>query len=106
MLNLYITGFIVVFKKSASSEQIEEAKTGIANSGKMVSHSYGSRLQQSLIQFSTGGKVTHEYGTVLNGFAAEIEPSYFQQLTALTGEDGVIDYIGRPFPHFPSTTAG
>jgi hypothetical protein len=53
---------------------------------------------------STGGQVTHEYGTVLNGFAAEIEPSYLQQLNAFTGEDGIIDYIGGSFPHFPSNT--
>jgi hypothetical protein len=45
--------------------------------------------------------VTHEYGAVLKGFAAEIEPSYFQQLNALTGDGGVIDYIGRSFPSFP-----
>ena len=38
-----------------------------------------------------GGKVTHEYGTVLNGFAAEIPDSYITSLQSLQGD--VIDYI-------------
>ena len=40
--------------------------------------------------------MTHDYGGgVLNGFAAEIEPAFFQQLTAASAAgDSVIDYIG------------
>ena len=40
------------------------------------------------------GKVTHEYGTVLNGFAAEIAPETFQLLTQSATDDGPISYIG------------
>jgi hypothetical protein len=41
-----------------------------------------------------GGQVTHEYGTVLNGFAAEIAPETFQLLTNSATDDGPIAYIG------------
>ena len=40
------------------------------------------------------GQVTHEYGTVLNGFAAEIAPETFQLLTQSATDDGPISYIG------------
>ena len=38
--------------------------------------------------------MTHEYDTVLNGFAAEIAPETFQLLTQSATDDGPIAYIG------------
>ncbi|KAG8983126.1 hypothetical protein FRB90_006293 [Tulasnella sp. 427] len=60
--------FIVVFKESATQEQINE---------------YAEQVN------SNGGKVTNHYGTVLKGFAAELTESQFQNFQ---GND-IIDYI-------------
>lgn len=42
--------------------------------------------------------MTHEYGTVLNGFAAEIAPQTFTLLTQSATDDGPIAYIGLCIP--------
>lgn len=44
-----------------------------------------------------GGKVTHEYGKALNGFAAEIEPLYFNRLSNSLTSSSAIDYIGSHY---------
>lgn len=60
--------YIVVFKKSASKDQIQKYKDDLA---------------------TNGGTVTHDYGSTLNGFAAEIPDSFVSQLQP----NDVIDYI-------------
>jgi len=64
--------YIVVFKKTASKGDIQKWKDEITK---------GS------------GTITHEYGTVLNGFAAEIPPETFVLLTQNVKDDGPVQYI-------------
>ncbi|KAH7100769.1 hypothetical protein BKA62DRAFT_705578 [Auriculariales sp. MPI-PUGE-AT-0066] len=63
--------FIVVFKDNATPEQIAQYKEQV-NGG--------------------GGEVTHEYGTVLKGFAAKLTSEQFSSFTSLV-DDGPIKYI-------------
>ncbi|KII92391.1 hypothetical protein PLICRDRAFT_37166 [Plicaturopsis crispa FD-325 SS-3] len=63
--------YIVVFKSTATPEQIEKYATEVSNSG---------------------GEVTNRYDTVLKGFSAAIPDSYLTQLQSLQG-GGVVDYI-------------
>jgi len=60
--------FIVVFKDGVTQDQVQK---------------YADSLH------SNGGTVTHRYGAVLNGFAANIPESFFKSLQG----DDLIKYI-------------
>jgi len=60
--------FIVVFKDSATQEQIDEYARTVDN---------------------TGGQVKNRYNTALKGFSATLTPENFQNLQG----DSIIDYI-------------
>ncbi|KAH8828430.1 protease propeptide/inhibitor [Flagelloscypha sp. PMI_526] len=65
--------YIVVFKKDATQERIDQ---------------YASSVE------SSGGTVTNKYGTVLKGFAAQIPDSYLESLKSDSLQsDSPIDYI-------------
>ncbi|EJD52668.1 hypothetical protein AURDEDRAFT_158401 [Auricularia subglabra TFB-10046 SS5] len=65
--------FIVVFKKTASPEQVEEYVNQVS---------------------SGGGEVTHRYDAVFKGFAAKLTNQQLQGFQAnLAAGDSPIDYI-------------
>ncbi|KZV95114.1 hypothetical protein EXIGLDRAFT_735897 [Exidia glandulosa HHB12029] len=65
--------FIVVFKKSASAEQVEEYVNQVS---------------------SGGGEVTHRYDAVFKGFAAKLTDTQLQSFQAnVAATDSPIDYI-------------
>ncbi|KAG6878477.1 hypothetical protein C0992_008102 [Termitomyces sp. T32_za158] len=61
--------YIIVFKPNVTKEQVDK---------------YAEEVD------SNGGKVTNRYDSVLNGFAAHLPNTYFQNLQG----DDAIDYIG------------
>ncbi|THG98070.1 hypothetical protein EW026_g4055 [Hermanssonia centrifuga] len=63
--------YIVVFKKSASQEEVQK---------------YADEVN------ANGGSVTNVYDSVLKGFSAAIPDGFLSQLQSLQG-NGVIDYI-------------
>jgi len=64
--------YIVIFKDSATPEQIQQYVDGV--------------------QKSDGGNVIHRYDSILKGFAATIPPSFLASLQSNL-QDSPIDYI-------------
>ncbi|KAJ6625651.1 hypothetical protein B0H10DRAFT_2211922 [Mycena sp. CBHHK59/15] len=66
--------YIVVFKSSASKEDIEKFAQTVSGDG---------------------GEVTHRYDSLMKGFAATLNEKTLQQFQSLQSEDdSIIDYIG------------
>lgn len=88
------TEYIVVFKKTASKEEVQKWKDEIVKNSEHLTPRLRSNPAYRTSAMVIDGQVTHEYGTVLNGFAAEIAPETFQSLTNAATDDGPIAYIG------------
>jgi len=88
------TAYIVVFKKSATKEEVEKWKNEIIKASEYLISHMGSNPAYRASAIVIDGQVTHEYGTVLNGFAAKIAPETFSLLTNSVKDDGPIQYIG------------
>ncbi len=88
------TGFIIVFKKTASKEEKEKWKDDIVAGGEYLRRHLRSNPAYRTSAMVIEGRVTHEYGTVLNGFAAEIAPATLLLLNQSVKDDGPIAYIG------------
>jgi hypothetical protein len=88
------TGYIVVFKKTASKEEVQKWKDEIVKDSEYLTRRIRSKQAHRTSAMVIDGQVTHEYGTVLNGFAAKIAPQTFQLLTQSATDDGPIAYIG------------
>ena len=83
-----------MFKKNASKEAVENCKKEIVKASEYLTRHMRSNAAHWTSVMVIDGEVTHEYGTVLNGFAAKIAPETFQLLTQSITGDGPIDYIG------------
>lgn len=81
-----------MFKKNVSNEEKQKWKDEIVKSSESLDCTWDPAHKASVIIIE--GQVTHEYGTVLNGFAAEIAPETFTLLTQSATDDGPISYIG------------
>ena len=88
------TEYIVVFKKTASKEEVQKWKDEIIKNSEYLTPHMRSNPAHRTSAMAIDGQVTHEYGTVLNGFAAEIAPETFTLLTQSAKDDGPIAYIG------------
>jgi hypothetical protein len=66
-----MSNYIVVFKDSATTDEIEKQIEMINN---------------------TGGKILVRYSTILKGFTATLTPESLSSLQSLVG-DGIIEYI-------------
>ncbi|KAJ7777986.1 hypothetical protein DFH07DRAFT_951067 [Mycena maculata] len=69
--------YIVVFKPSASQEQIDSFAKTVSEDGK------------SLFR----GEVTHKYSTTLKGFAATLTENTLAKFNSLQPGEDIIDYI-------------
>ena len=83
-----------MFKKTASKEEVEKWKAQIVTDSEYLTPHLRPNSAYWTSAMVAEGKVTHEYGTVLNGFAAEIAPETFQLLSKSATDDGPISYIG------------
>jgi Peptidase inhibitor I9 len=92
------TGYIVVFKKTATKEEVQGWKDEIVKGSEYLKLHMGSSPAHRASAMVVEGKVTHEYGTVLNGFAAEIAPETSQLLSQSVTDGGPIAYIGVCVP--------
>lgn len=83
-----------MFKKTASKEEVQKFKDDIVAAREYLTPHLRPNPAYQTSAVVVEGKVTHEYGTVLNGFAAEIAPETLQQLSKSATDDGPIAYIG------------
>ena len=88
------TAYIVVFKKTATEQQKQKCRDDITQGSEYLTPRLRSNPAYRTSAMVIGGKVTHEYGTVLNGFAAQIAPETFQLLSNSITDDSAIAYIG------------
>ncbi|KAJ6593896.1 hypothetical protein B0H19DRAFT_1246631 [Mycena capillaripes] len=81
--------YIVVFKSTATQEDIDKYIDTVKSDGKLYS---SGNIRDGLS--SSGGQVGHKYDTVMKGFSATLSESAFNKLTSFQAqEDSVIDFI-------------
>jgi hypothetical protein len=83
-----VPGYIIVFKESATKDQIDEYMKRILESGATCPLYFDS---YRFIDIRVGGSIKYSYDSLMKAVAATVSESFVNSF----GKDDIVDFIGR-----------